>query len=139
MYYNEPLAIAVDLEVTVDVDRLESKLTTDGDTLVTLYTDGRTGHVIVSDRFADMPPVADSIKFITGANGTECVQDFLIRLNLTAKELYAKLTKPAPQHDSLFYSEAQVKIYVDVVLLDDFLIIIQTAHDTVYEGGPARR
>ena len=138
MLNNELLAIAVDLETTIDMSKLESKLATDGDTLVIIRTDGYTANVIVSDHFADMPPVDVRFHTIPGANGSVCVQDFWIRLNLSAKELYTKLSRPVPQSDTLFFVEPLVKVYVDVVVQDDFYINIQTAHTTVYEGGPAR-
>lgn len=138
MLNNEPLPIAIDLEVTIDMDKLESKLATDGGILVILRTDGYTANVIVSDHFADMPPVDEQIHFLTGANGSRAVQDFWIRLNITAKEFYEKLViKNEPKSD-VFFIPTRVKIYVDVLILDDFHVSIQTADSTIYEGGPAR-
>lgn len=138
MLNNEPLPIAIDLEVTIDVGELESKLATDGDTLVILCTDGRSANVIVSDRFADMPHVADHIHFLTDVNGTELIHDFWIRLNITAKEFYEKLVIENEPNSGTSPTLNEVKVYVNVLLMDDLAISIQTAHNTVYEGGPAR-
>ena len=139
MLNNEPVPIAIDLEVTVDTGKLESKLTTDGGTLVILRTDGRTANFIISDRFADMDMTHVDNHFcsITGQNGTEIIQDFWIRLNITAKEFYEKLIKNEPKSD-VYYIQTEVKVYVDVLILDDFHVTIQTADSTIYEGSPAR-
>ena len=138
MLNNEPLAIALDLEVTIDMDRLKSKLATDGDILVILRTDGRTANVIVSDHFADMPHVVEHTRSLTGVNGTEVIQEFWIRLNITAKEFYEKLVfKNEPKSDMNFF-QTTVKVYVDVIRLDDFHVTIQTAESFIYEGGPTR-
>lgn len=134
MLINEPLAIALDLKVIIDMKRLESKLATDGDTLVILHTDGHSARVIVSDRFADMPSVDDHTSFLTDANGTKIIHDFWIRLNITAKEFYEKLVNKSGESSV----PSAVKIYVDVLILEEPHVIIQTVVSTIYEGGPAR-
>lgn len=141
MNYNEPLlqsAIAIDHEVTIDMNKLESKLDTDGATLVILHTNGFATDVIVSDIFADMPHVDVLTHYSTGENGAKFIQDFWIRLNITAQELYEKLVIKNDPKSDVNSIQNEVKVYVDIVNLGDFHITIQTAHSIIYEGGTAR-
>ena len=139
MYYNEPLPIALDREVTIDMTKLAAKGVNTPDTQVILRTDGNTVSFVISDYFADMPPVDVKTHFFTGANGTSSTQSYWIRLNLTAREFYEKLKFENDPESEVFFIQTEERVYVNVLLGEKGLYIsIQTAHKTVYEGGPAQ-
>ena len=139
MHYNEPLPIALDCEVTIDMAKLADKAVNTPDTQVILRTDGITTFFIISDYFADMPPVDVKTHYFSGANGVISAGSFWIRLNLTAREFYEKLKFENDPESEVFSIQTREKVYVDVLLGEKGLLIsIQTAHKTVYEGGPAQ-
>lgn len=139
MYYNEPLPIVLDREVTIDMTKLAAKDVNTPDTQVILRTDGNAVSFVISDYFADMPPVDVKTYFSTGANGTKSTQSCWIRLNLTAKEFYEKLKIENDPESEVFFIQTEETVYVNVLLsVKGLHISIQTAHNTVYEGGPAQ-
>ena len=139
MHYNDPLPIALDREVTIDMTKLAAKDVNTPDTQVILRTDGNTVSFVISDYFADMPPVVVKTNFLTGANGTKSFQSYWIRLNLTAKEFYEKLKIENDPESDVFFIQTEETVYVNVLFGEKGLhISIQTAHSTVYEGGPTQ-
>lgn len=135
----EPLPITLDHEVTVDMTKLAAKAVNTPDTQVFLRTDGNTTFFTISDYFADMPPVDVKTNFFNGANGTKSIQVYCIRLNITAKEFYEKLKIENDPESEVFFFPTEATVYVNVLLSEKGLhISIQTARNTVYEGGPAQ-
>lgn len=135
----EPLPIVLDHEVTVDMTKLAAKAVNTPDTQVILHTDGNIVTFVVSDYFADMSPVDVKKCFFTGAKGTKSIQSYWIRLTLTAREFYEKLKIENDPESEVFSIQTEETVYVNVLLTEKGLhISIQTAHDTVYEGGPAQ-
>ena len=139
MPYIEPLPITLDRDVTIDMTKLAAKAVHTPDTQVILHTDGNTASFVISDYFADMPPVDVETNFFTGANGTTSTQSYWIRLNLTAREFYEKLKIENDPESEVFFIQTEERVYVNVLLGEKGLhISIQTAHKTVYEGGPTQ-
>ena len=138
MLNNEPLPIALDCEATIDMTKLAAKAVHTPDAQVILRTDGITTSFVISDYFADMPPVDVKTYFLTGEIDIGSTQSYWIRLNLTAKEFYEKMKIENDPESEVFFIQTEEKVYVNVLLGEKGLhISVQTAHDTVYEGGPA--
>lgn len=135
----EPLPIALDCEVIIDMSKLAAKAVYSPDTQVILRTDGITTSFVISDYFADMPPVDVKTHLSTGANGTLSTPELRTRLNLTAREFYEKMKFENDPESEVFFIQTEERVYVNVLLGEKGLhISIQTAHKTVYEGGPAQ-
>lgn len=138
MLNNDLLPIAIDLKVTIDMIHLSVKADTNADTPVILHTDGKTASFIISDYFTDMPPVDVKTLFHTTAGKTERIQDFWIRLDLTANEFYEKLkAKDTSTSDGVYFLQFEETVYVDVVLhlATGLSVFIQTSESTIYEGN----
>lgn len=128
----EPLPIALDLEASIDMFKLERKAFTTGDTPVFLHTDGNTVSFVINDCFTELPPVDVKTYFYTGENGNECFNTYWIRLNLTAREFYEKMDAELQSIDEP-PTEPGCKVYVNVLLQEDgFHVHIQTSKSTIY-------
>ena len=119
----EPLPIALDHELTVDMDHLFNKcLFGDDDTPVVLHVTERSA-LIVNKTLANIPPAEVKTYFL----GNHTLSSYWFRLSITCGELYEKLVC---ENDP----ESVRKLYVDVVLgKDGYHVLIQTERTAIHE------
>ena len=123
MLNNEPLPIALDHELTVDMDHLFNKcLFGDGDTPVVLHVTDRSA-LIVNKTLSVIPPA--EVKTYSIDNHT--LFTYWFRLSITCGELYEKLVY---ENDP----ECMRKLYVNVVLgKGGYRVSIQSSRTTIHE------
>ena len=139
MYYNEPLPIALDHEVTFDLDMVKFDLNVNPDSHVVLRIDEDSSSLFPSDptldRFIDAPVNVKAI-LQAGKAGIEFISAIFINLNLSFKELVAGLTfESDPQSDGTFPDDLVAKAYVNVLLRDGtYHVHIQTPQSTIHDA-----
>ena len=144
MYCNEPLPIALDHEVTIQLRMAEFFLTTAGKSHVVLRIDEDSSYLFPyhpqSDRDFINKTVDVKTIFQVGEAGIKFISGIFITLNLSYKELFAGLEfERDPQSDGTLPNEPVAKAYVNVLLRDDtYHVLIQTPkgiiHDAEYKN-----
>lgn len=143
MLYNEPLPIALDHEATFRLDMAEFYLSTAANSHVVLRIDEDSSSLFPSnprmDRFIDAPVNVKAILQV-GEAGIKFISAMYINLNLTFKELFARLSfERDPQSDGTCPNVPVAKAYVNVLLRDGtYHVHIQTPkgiiHDAEYKN-----
>lgn len=115
MHFNEPLPIAIDREVTIDMDCLFLSTLHNGDNPVILTTDGTSVTFLFNNFSCNTGLPRNTLQ---------------IPLDITCKEFFAKV-------DSTAYLP-EVEVFVDLLLKgDDLSVTIQshwlTVHDAKYK------
>lgn len=137
MYYNEPLPIALDHEVTFRLDTAEFHSNNHGDSHVVLRIDENSSSLFPSaprlDRFIN-EPVNVKAMLQVGEAGIKFISAIFINLNITYRELVAGLSfEREPQSDGSTPTIPVAKAYVNVLLRDDtFHVHIQTPQSTIH-------
>lgn len=131
MHYNEPLPIALDHEVTFQLDKAEHYLRLAADSHVMLrigeYSSSLLPHNPKIDRSIDKPVSVNA--FLQGGEADIKIPPAIyINLNLTYKELFAGLTfERDPQSDGTHPNDPIAKAYVNVLYRHGtFYVHIQT-------------
>ena len=139
MYYNEPLPIALDHEVTFRLNQAEYHLNTAADSHVMLRIDEDSSSLFPYhhqfDRFIDTP--VDVKAFLqVGETGIKFNSAIYIHLNLTVSELFAGLVfEEGSQSDGKHPNDPVAKAYVNVLLRDDtYHVHIQTPKITIHDA-----
>lgn len=143
MHYNEPLPIALDHEVTIHLAMAEFDLSTAANSHVVLRINEDSSSLSPSnsrlDRFIDEPVNVKAILQVSEA-GIKFISAIYIKLNLTFKELFGRLSfESDPQSDGTYPNDPVAKAYVNVLLRDGtYHVHIQTPkaiiHDAEYKN-----
>ena len=139
MHCNEPLPIALDHEVTIHLEMADLDMLTHANSPVVLRIDEHNSSFFSFDHTIDRDfttPVDVKTTLQVGETGIRFISAIWIHLNLTVKELFAKLVfEGDSQSDGEIPNDPTAKVYVNVLLQDGtYHVHIQTPYTVIHDA-----